>query len=60
MTSTAELLTEATNSGPGGLLDEGAKRRSAGALTAVRAGLPVPFGSRESRWPAAGAPAACR
>jgi alpha-D-ribose 1-methylphosphonate 5-phosphate C-P lyase len=50
MTSTAELLTEATDSAaPAGLLDEGAKREiRRAALTAVCVpGYQVPFGSRE-------------
>jgi alpha-D-ribose 1-methylphosphonate 5-phosphate C-P lyase len=50
MTSTAELLTEATGSAaPAGLLDEGAKREiRRAALTAVCVpGYQVPFGSRE-------------
>jgi alpha-D-ribose 1-methylphosphonate 5-phosphate C-P lyase len=50
MTSTAELLTEATASGaPAGILDEGAKREiRRAALTAVCVpGYQVPFGSRE-------------
>jgi alpha-D-ribose 1-methylphosphonate 5-phosphate C-P lyase len=50
MTSTAELLTETTDSAaPAGLLDEGAKREiRRAALTAVCVpGYQVPFGSRE-------------
>jgi alpha-D-ribose 1-methylphosphonate 5-phosphate C-P lyase len=50
MTSTAELLIEATDSAaPAGLLDEGAKREiRRAALTAVCVpGYQVPFGSRE-------------
>jgi alpha-D-ribose 1-methylphosphonate 5-phosphate C-P lyase len=50
MTSTAELLTEATDDvAPAGLLDEGAKREiRRAALTAVCVpGYQVPFGSRE-------------
>jgi alpha-D-ribose 1-methylphosphonate 5-phosphate C-P lyase len=50
MTSTAELLTAATESaGPAGILDEGAKREIRRAtLTAIAVpGYQVPFGSRE-------------